>query len=43
METSVFVLRFSWGEFWGDGGYVKLSRNKNNHCSVASYATFPIV
>ncbi|XP_052817751.1 procathepsin L-like [Mya arenaria] len=31
----------SWGTQWGDHGYVKIVRNKNNQCGVASTASYP--
>lgn len=36
-----WIVRNSWGSQWGEGGYVKMARNRNNHCLIASYATYP--
>lgn len=38
-----YIIKNSWGEKWGEGGYMRLARNKKNHCGVASTATYPIV
>lgn len=31
---------FRWGTWWGDQGYGKMIRNKNNQCGIALYATY---
>lgn len=34
---------FSWGTKWGKGGYMKIAKDRNNHCGIASYAHYPTV
>lgn len=35
------VAPHSWGEEWGNKGYVLLARNMNNACGIANLASFP--
>lgn len=32
---------FSWGKQWGRKGYMKIAKDWNNHCGIASYAYYP--
>jgi len=38
-----WLVKNSWSDQWGDGGYIKMARNKHNHCGIASYAVYPVV
>lgn len=38
-----YIVKNCWGENWGENGYIRMPRNQNNHCSIASYANYPIV
>ncbi|XP_032740445.1 cathepsin 7 [Rattus rattus] len=38
-----WLLKNSHGEQWGERGYMKLPRDQNNYCGIASYAMYPLL
>lgn len=38
-----WLIKNSWATVWGDQGYIKIARNRDNHCGVATQASYPLV
>ena len=41
-DGDYYIVKNSWGSDWGDGGFIKMARNSNNNCGVATDTSYPV-
>lgn len=38
-----WLIKNSWGTYFGDKGYIKMARNNHNQCGIALYPCYPVM
>jgi len=38
-----WLVKNSWSTHWGNNGYIKMARNMDNNCGIATQPNYPIV
>lgn len=40
-KIDFYIVKNTWGPDWGEKGYIRMIRNRNNSCGIASFGFYP--
>jgi len=43
LPREYWLVKNSWNSDWGDNGYIKMARNRDNNCGIATQPSYPVV
>nr|XP_056709179.1 cathepsin S [Euleptes europaea] len=38
-----WLVKNSWGQYFGDKGYIRIARNRGNRCGIATWGCYPVI